>query len=131
MDKRYKLTQEDVNQMRELRAEGWTYQSIADKFDVAYSTAQYWTNEEQRVKARIKNAKRRKTGKELEMSIKRDIEKRKYLLRTNKNIKLRTAIQSALDEKRCTRHSVLGIEIKEARKLLKSGTLSTPNAKIK
>ncbi len=130
MDRRYKLTQEDVNQMRELRAEGWTYQSIADKFDVAYSTAQYWTNKEQRVKARIKNAKRRKTGKELEMSIKRDIEKRKYLLRTNKKIKLRTAIQSALDEKRCTRKSVLGIEIEEARKLLKSGTLSTPNAKI-
>ena len=66
IDKRYKVTQEVVDKMRELRAEGWTYQSIADKFDVSYNTALYWTNEDQRAKQRAKNAKRRRTGKELE-----------------------------------------------------------------
>ena len=29
MDKRYKVTQEDVNKMRELRADGKTYREIA------------------------------------------------------------------------------------------------------
>ena len=33
-------------------------------------------------------------------------------------------------EKRCTRHTVKGIDIKSAKKLLKSGKLNRPNAKI-
>ena len=129
-DNRYKVNQEIVNTMREFRAEGWTYQSIADKFDVSYSTAVYWTNKEQRDKQRIKNAKRRRTGKELEIAIERDTRKRSHLLKTDKNVKLRLAIQSAIDEKRCTRHTVKGIDIDSAKKLLKSGKLNRPNAKI-
>jgi hypothetical protein len=129
-DKRYKVTQEAVNKMRELRAEGWTYQSIADKFDVSYPTAVYWTNKEQRDKQRAKIAKRKKTGKELETSIERDTRKRKEAFRIDERVRLRAAIQSAVDEKRCTRHTVKGIDIDSAKKLLKSGKLNRPNAKI-
>tara|TARA_Y100000592_G_C5441148_1_gene303460 strand:- start:788 stop:1186 length:399 start_codon:yes stop_codon:yes gene_type:complete len=129
-DNRYKVNQEIVNTMREFRAEGWTYQSIADKFDVSYSTAVYWTNKEQRDKQRIKNAKRRRTGKELEIAIERDLKQRKQLFKTDKNARLRFAIQGAIDEKRCTRHTVKGMDIESAKKLLKSGKLDRPNAKI-
>jgi len=117
--------------MRELRAEGWTYQAIADKFDVSCFTAQYWTNKELRDKARAKNAKRRRTGKELEIAIERDTRQRKEAFRIDERVRLRFAIQSAMDEKRCTRRTVKGMDIESAKKLLKSGKLDRPNAKIR
>ena len=116
--------------MRELRAEGWTYQAIADKFDVSHSTALYWVNEDQRAKQRAKNAKRKRTGKELETAIERDLKQRKEAFRIDERARLRFAIQSAIDEKRCTRHTVKGMDIESAKKLLKSGKLNRPNAKI-
>lgn len=130
IDKRYKVTQEVVDKMRELRAEGWTYQAIADQFDVSYPTAVYWTNEDQRAKQRAKNAKRRRTGKELETAIERDIRQRKEAFRIDERVRLRFAIQSAIDEKRCTRRTVKGMKIDEAKELLKSGKLNRPNAKV-
>lgn len=130
IDKRYKVTQEAVNKMRELRAEGWTYQEIADGFEVSYSTAVYWTNEDQRAKQRAKIAKRRKTGKELETSIERDTRKRKEAFRIDERVKLRHDIQAAIDEKRSKRKTVKGMDIDSAKKLLKSGKLNRPNAKI-
>ena len=131
IDKRYKVTQKIVDKMRELRAEGWTYQAIADKFDVSCFTAQYWTNKELRDKARAKNAKRRRTGKELEIAIERDTRQRKEAFRIDERVRLRFAIQSAMDEKRCTRRTVKGMGIESAKKLLKSGKLDRPNAKIR
>lgn len=130
IDKRYKVTQEVVDKMRELRAEGWTYQAIADQFDVSYNTALYWTNEDQRAKQRAKNAKRRRKGKELETAIERDIRQRKEAFRIDERVRLRFAIQSAIDEKRCTRRTVKGMKIDEAKELLKSGKLNRPNAKV-
>jgi hypothetical protein len=131
MDRRYKVTQEDVNKMRELRADGKTYREIAEVFEVSQSVPLYWCNADSRKKQRKKNAVRRRVSvSEKKKAVQQTIETRKKHFKTNPNVKLRHAIQSALDEKRCTRQSVLGIEIEEARELLKSGNLQLPNAKI-
>ena len=71
-----------------------------------------------------------KTDKELKASITRDMAKRKEAFRIDERAKLRHEIQAAVDEKRCNRQSVRGIDIDSAKKLLKSGKLKRPNAKI-
>jgi hypothetical protein len=129
-DKRYKVDQSIVNEMRLCRESGMTYQAIADLWEVSYSTSLYWCNTEQREKQRAKNAKRIKKGEELERGIKRDIAKRRETLRTNDRVKLRHQIQTAISEKRCNRKTVQGIKMETAKKLLKSGKLNIPNAKI-
>lgn len=129
-DNRYKIDQKIVDEMRFSRKAGETYQAIADTWGVSYSTALYWCNTEQRKKQRAKNAKRTKTDKELKASITRDMAKRKEAFRIDERAKLRHEIQAAVDEKRCNRQSVRGIDIDSAKKLLKSGKLKRPNAKI-
>ena len=129
-DKRYKVDQFTVNEMRLCRESGMSYQAIADDFEVSYSTALYWTNTEQREKQRAKNAKRTKTGAELKRSMEVDMERRRMLLQTDKKAKLKHAIESANNEKRSKRHKVLGLDLQEANDLLKSGKLNRPNAKI-
>lgn len=130
-DKRYKVDQFLVNEMRLCRETGMSYQAIADDFEVSYSTALYWCDEDQREKQRAKNAKRRKTGNELKKSIEVDTARRKNLLQTNKTAKLKHAIESANGETRSKRHTVLGMDLKEANELLASGKLKRPNAKVK
>ena len=130
LDKRYKVDQFVVNEMRLCREAGMSYQKIADDFEVSYSTALYWTNDEQREKQRAKIAKRRKKGKELEKSIEVDMERRKKLLQTDKKAKLKHAIESANNETTSKRHKVLGIKLDEANELLKSGKLHRKNSKI-
>tara|TARA_B100000424_G_scaffold114339_1_gene86167 strand:+ start:731 stop:1129 length:399 start_codon:yes stop_codon:yes gene_type:complete len=130
LDKRYKVDQFVVNEMRLCREAGMSYQKIADDFEVSYSTALYWTNDEQREKQRAKIAKRRKKGKELEKSMEVDMERRKKLLQTDKKAKLKHAIESANNETRSKRHKVLGIKLDEANELLKSGKLHRKNSKI-
>ena len=129
-DNRYKVDQFMVNEMRLCREAGMSYQKIADEFEVSYSTALYWTNDEQREKQRAKNAKRRKTGDELKKSIEVDMERRRKLLQTDKKAKLKHAIESANNETRSKRHKVLGIKLEDANELLKSGKLNRPNAKV-
>ena len=131
LDKRYKVTQDVVDKMRALRKQSWTYQSIADRFNVSYATANYWCNKASRDKQRAKNAKRRYEGKELDIRKKKDSQKRKETFKAFPDLMLRHALQSAIDEKRCTRRSSKGYNMKEARALLRSGKLQLGNAKIK
>jgi len=131
LDKRYKVTQSVVDKMRALRKEGWTYQSIADRFNVSYATAGYWCNKASRDKQRAKNAKRKRVGEELKQRIKLDLKKRKENFKSFQEVKLRHALQSAIDEKRCKRRSSKGYNMEEARALLRSGKLQIGNAKIK
>jgi hypothetical protein len=117
--------------MRALRKNGWTYQSIADWFNLSYSTALYWCNKSSRNKQRAKNAKRKRVGEELKQRIKLDSKKRKENFKSFPEVKLRHALQSAIDEKRCKRKNVKGYNMKQARALLDSGKLKLGNTKIK
>ncbi len=129
-DKRYKVDQHTVNEMRLCRESGLSYQKIADAFGVSYSTALYWCNDEQRAKQRDKIRKHRKTGDALKKSIEVDMKRRKELFRVDERARLRHAIEGANNEKRCKRKTVKGLTLKAANKLLKSGKLNRPNAKI-
>ena len=132
MDIRYKVNQEDVNQMRVLRERGLSYQKIADIFEVSRSTALYWCDNSQREKQRAKNARRRrkKGSQEYKKRIREDLQKRKDNFDKFPQTKLRHQIQSALNEKRCKRHTIKGISIKDAEEIVNSGKLKLKNAKI-
>ena len=128
-DARYKVTQEDIHEMRHLRKGGMTYEKLATHFGIASSTAVYWCNKEFREKQRKKVAKRtHKRGDQ--HRIKRDMKKRKQNWLQNPDSKLRHSIQSAKDESRSRRKTVKGIPFEEAEELLDSGDLKTPNSKM-
>ena len=58
LDPRYKVNEEIVLQIINLRNEGWKFQDIADKFNISISTAWYWADTNYRQKQREKNRKR-------------------------------------------------------------------------
>ena len=53
-DYRYKITQEEIEKARELRATGLSQQKIADQLGLTRNQVQYWTNDESRKKQREK-----------------------------------------------------------------------------
>ena len=128
-DARYKVTQEDIHEMRHLRKGGMTYEKIAKHFGISSSTAVYWCNKEFREKQRRKVAKRRYEPRD-QRRIQRDMKKRKQNWLQNPDTKLRHTIQSAKDESRSMRKTVNGIPFEEAEKLLDNGDLKTPNSKM-
>ena len=130
LDKRYKVTQEQVTQMRDLRKQGLSYNAIGKQFGVTSSCVYYWCNERYRNFQRFKNAKKRKTGDELKRSIQRDIMSRQERLESSPKSRLLHTINSMLTEKRRPRNSVYGIPKPECIKLKETGVLRTPNSKI-
>ncbi len=138
-DVRYKITPEDVERMREMKASGMSMaaisrQLIEEGIPASPGIVNYWTNEASRMAQRAKNAKRRYEpgSEENTMRIARDQAKRKANWDADPEMKLRHNIQSAMDEKRPThqRHTVQGVDLDEARKWIESGELTRPNAKI-
>jgi hypothetical protein len=128
-DRRYKVNQEIIDGMRDMRKRGASYQKIADEYGVSQFTANYWTNEETRKKQRAKTAKRTYPPKD-ERRIKRDQAKRKENWEASPDMKLRHRIQSAIDDKRFDQKTVQGMTMEEARKLLESGKLQGKNRKF-
>jgi hypothetical protein len=144
-DKRYKLTLEDINIIRELREEGnilvTIKQILKEKYGINISTAtiMYWTNEESRNKQRLKNAKRKYVAgsKENKRRIANDGAKRKENWEADPDMKLRHKLQHAIDEDRSRktfRHNVTvdgkTYTLDEAKKLIAEGSLKRPNRKF-
>ena len=136
-DLRYKITQKDVDKMRRLRADGLTYARIGKQFNVSYSTALYWCNDESRKKQRLKNAKRKHNAQEKIIKIDRETKRRKRLFKENPKWKTHNAIQSAKDEKRANRKTIMNnvtgkrISMDEALQIYDSKSYCLTNAKIK
>ncbi len=128
-DRRYKVNQQIVNSMRDMRARGFTYKAIGEAHNVSTFTANYWTNERTRSKQREKVAKRRYPKGDKDR-VARDQRKRKENFAKNPNTKLRHTLQSAIDEKRVSRKTVKGMSMKKAKSVINSKTLNTPNSKI-
>ncbi len=76
IDKRYKLSSKDIQEMNVLRGQGKTLDDLAKHVNVSQATILYWTDKKQREKQRLKNAKRKKKDLNLKTSIKKEIEKR-------------------------------------------------------
>lgn len=129
-DRRYKVTPDIIIRMRQMRAQGVSYQRIGDAFNLSYSTALYWTNKEQREKQRAKTKLRTHSQVETKSRVARDAAKRKENWAVDPDMELRHSIQSANDEKRAKRKTVRGMKMKDANKLLQSGTLKRRNSKM-
>ena len=136
-DRRYKITQEDVEYMRELRESGMSYgaisrQLIEEGIPASPGIVLYWTNEASRMAQRAKNAKRKYEpgSEENARRIARAQEKRNENWEADPDMKLRHEIQSALGETRSDRHTIQGVDMDEATEWIESGELTRPNAKI-
>ena len=130
IDRRYKVTAEDIQKIRKLRATGLSYAKVAKEIgDITWATAYYWANDEQREKAREKNAKRRHTPEENKVRVARDLIRRSERWALDPDAKLAHEIRSALAEKRVKRRTVRGMSMREAKELLESGVLSGSNNK--
>ena len=129
IDKRYKLSSEDIQEMNVLRGQGKTLDDLAKHFNVSQATILYWTDKKQREKQRLKNAKRKKKGLELKTSIKKDIEKRKLRWSTVPQNMWVNRYHSAKGEKRSKRHKIVGVYVPIVEKHVHK--FNAPNSKIK
>ena len=129
IDKRYKLSSEDIQEMNVLRGQGKTLNDLAKHFNVSQATILYWTDKKQREKQRLKNAKRKKKGLELKTSIKKDIEKRKLRWSTVPQNMWVNRYHSAKGEKRSKRHKIVGVSVPIVEKHVHK--FNAPNSKIK
>lgn len=113
-DTRYKVTQEIVDEMRRLRDKGLSYQSIADLFGLSSHTPYYWINAKYRKQKRKQNSKRIYIpGTEEQKRRTLQHTKRRRELNKLEPIRMRMRIDSAMNEYRCKRHTILGMPIKE------------------
>ena len=129
IDKRYKLSSKDIQEINVLRGQGKTLDDLAKHFNVSQATILYWTDKKQREKQRLKNAKRKKKGLELKTSIKKDIEKRKLRWSTVPQNMWVNRYHSAKGEKRSKRHKIVGVSVPIVEKHLHK--FNAPNSKIK
>jgi len=129
IDKRYKLSSEDIQEMNVLRGQGKTLNDLAKHFNVSQATILYWTDKKQREKQRLKNAKRKKKGLELKTSIKKDIEKRKLRWSTVPQNMWVNRYHSAKGEKRSKRHKIVNVSVPIVEKHVHK--FNAPNSKIK
>ena len=129
IDKRYKLSSEDIQEINVLRGQGKTLDDLAKHFNVSQATILYWTDKKQREKQRLKNAKRKKKGLELKTSIKKDIEKRKLRWSTVPQNMWVNRYHSAKGEKRSKRHKIVNVSVPIVEKHVHK--FNAPNSKIK
>jgi len=128
IDKRYKVTPEVVTEMNSLRKEGKTLDELSKYFKVSQTTIIYWTDDRQREKQRLKNAKKRKTGVQLKKSIENDTKKRRLRWEVVPQSRWVNRYYSAICETRTNRDKCLGISIPIVEKHIHK--FHSPNSKI-
>lgn len=111
-DQRYKVTPEIVAEMRKMRKEGKTFQYIADYFDVGSFTAYYWCVDSYRKKKRKQNCMGPYPRHNQEEKNKFKT-RRRFELRNVPEVRTMLRFQSAKNEYRCKRHTVIGMPIDE------------------
>jgi predicted transcriptional regulator len=130
-DYRYKITQEEIEKARELRATGLSQQKIADELGLTRNQVQYWTNDESRKKQREKNAKYNNwsdmTDEQKARKLAVDYKKRRENWKETPATYLKHSVHSAKSETRSNRHTVLGMDIADAEK---AANANRPNKKV-
>tara|TARA_B100000029_G_scaffold459320_1_gene489355 strand:+ start:258 stop:686 length:429 start_codon:yes stop_codon:yes gene_type:complete len=130
-DKRYKLSQQDVEDIRELKKLGFTNKELALAFAVSESTILYWYNDESRAKQRLKNAKRKlRPNEDIEHKKARDLQKRKENWEETPVSFFRHRYHSRKSDKRAEFKTMYGHDREVWDKIAEKGLLNRPNAKI-
>tara|TARA_B100000029_G_scaffold165551_1_gene161739 strand:- start:3549 stop:3977 length:429 start_codon:yes stop_codon:yes gene_type:complete len=127
-DKRYKLTQQDVNDIRELKKLGFSNKELALAFSVSPTTIVYWCNDESRAKQRLKNAKRKEPYSERKKQ--RDKQKRKENWEETPVSFLRHRYHSRKSDKRAEFKTMYGHDREVWDRIAEKGLLNRPNSKI-
>ena len=130
-DYRYKITQEQIEKARELRATGLSQQKVADELGLTRNQVQYWTNDESRKKQREKNAKYNHwadmSPEQKARKLAVDYKKRKENWKETPASYLKHSVHSAKSETRSNRHTVLGMDLSEAER---TAFQNRPNTKV-
>ena len=130
-DYRYKITKEQIEAARELRATGLSQQKVADQLGLTRNQVQYWTNDASREKQRNKNAKYNNwadmTDEQKAKKLATDYKKRKENWKETQASYLKHSVHSAKAETRSNRHTVLGMDIAEAEA---AALTNRPNKKV-
>ena len=130
-DYRYKITKEQIEAARELRATGLSQQKVADQLGLTRNQVQYWTNDASREKQRNKNAKYNNwadmTDEQKAKKLATDYKKRKENWKETPASYLKHSVHSAKAETRSNRHTVLGMDIAEAEA---AALTNRPNKKV-
>lgn len=133
-DKRYKLSQQDVLDIRELKKLGFSNKELALAFAVSPTTIVYWCNDESRAKQRLKNAKRKlRTHEDIEHKKARDLQKRKENWEETPVSQLRHIYHSRVSDERNRGHgfkSMYGHDRAAWDKIADTGLMNRPNGKI-
>ena len=110
-DQRYKVNKDIVSRMIKMREEGNSYQRIADYFNVSNHTAYYWINSKYRKEKRKYNCRKVVRSNEKERTKKKS--RRRFEMRNVPEMRMSLRVQSAKNEYRCKRHTVLGKTLEE------------------
>ena len=132
-DYRYKVTEQDILDMRELRKLGFTQRELAEHYKVSSSTILYWTNDESRAKQRLKNARRRINKEDVPKKVKRDLAKRKENIEETPMTFIRHNYHSRkadIKSRNMTFNTMYGLDKEVWDKIMEQKLLNRPNGKM-
>jgi len=132
-DYRYKLNQQDVFDIVELRKLGFTQKEIAESFNVTSQTVRYWTDSKYRNYMRTKNAKRKRTPEERKKQAVQQEKKRKENFEETPMTKVRHSYHSRVADIKSRNlpfKTMYGYEKEIWDKIMEKGLLNRPNSKI-
>lgn len=132
-DYRYKVNQQDVIDMTELRKLGFTQKEIAESFNISRQTVRYWTDKKYRDYMRHKNSKRKKTPEERKKAYPQQSKKRLENFEETPMTKLRHQYSSRKADEKSRGHkfkTMLGHDKEVWDKIVEQGLLNRPNSKI-
>lgn len=132
-DYRYKVNQQDVLDMQELRKLGFTQKEIAESFKVTPQTVRYWTDSKYRNYMRTKNAKRTRTSAERKKRMAQQEKKRKENFEETPMTKIRHSYHSRVADIKSRNmpfNTMYGYEKEIWDKIIEKGLLNRPNSKI-
>jgi len=132
-DYRYKVNQQDVLDIQELRKLGFTQKDIAESYGVTPQTVRYWTDSKYRSYMRAKNAKRKKTQEERKKAYPQQSKKRLENFEETPMTKLRHQYSSRKADEKARGHKFItmrGHDKEVWDKIVEQGLLNRPNSKI-
>jgi predicted transcriptional regulator len=132
-DYRYKVTEQDILDMRELRELGFKVQELADSYNISTATVVYWTNDKARAKQRLKNSRRRTNKEDMSKKVKRDLAKRKENIEETPMTFIRHNYHSRkadIKSRNKTFNTMYGYDKEVWDKIMKQKLLNRPNGKM-
>ena len=128
-DNRYKVTEQDILDMRDFKSLGFKRREIAEHYKISVSTVDYWTNSNSREYMKKKNAKRKHNPND-QKRIQRDLQKRKENKKETPRTFLREKLTDRINDKRSNVHTMYGMPIDKVKELKEKELLYRGNSKV-